>query len=251
MGGSAFSQGVEERIGEGRARSADGRGDSGVRPAGAEGSPVEAVATSARSRTGRLSTVPYIASWSQERMRRPPVVRRTGAEGEGIGFPGESAYDRDWRGVLWTRQILARGKGRPQYHTVHTLRQRRAMRHMLCQVCGGPTPEDGPRLFVLRDVGRPVEEGERTTAPPVCVPCARISVRECPRLREGHVAALVGRPYAWGVAGIVHHPVTLEPLDTALQEVSYEDLAVRWTLAHRLIVTLHDCTPVDLDALAA
>ncbi|MDH2408281.1 hypothetical protein ACG5V6_14740 [Streptomyces chitinivorans] len=211
---------------------------------------MEPAATSARPRTSRLSTVPYIASWSQERMRRPPVVRRVGVGGEGIGFAGEGAYDRDWRGVLWMRQTLARGKGHPRYHTVHTLRQRRAMRHMLCQVCGGPTPQDGPRLFVLRDVGRPVEEGERTTAPPVCVPCARISVRECPRLREGHVAALVGRPYAWGVAGIVHHPVTLEPLDTALQEVSYEDLAVRWTLAHRLVMTLHDCTPVDLDALA-
>jgi len=133
------------------------------------------------------------------------------------------------------------------------------MRYMLCQVCGRAAPGDpdggdsgdGRPLFVLRNVGRPIAEGERTTSPPVCVSCARISVRKCPRLREGHVAALVGRTYAWGVAGLVHHPTTLAPVSGSLQQVSYEDPAIRWVLACRLILALHDCAPVDLDDLAA
>lgn len=202
------------------------------------------------------SVVPYIASWSHEKLRRPPVVRRAGPDGESIGYPGEPAYDRDERGVLWVRQTLARGKGRPKYHTVHALRQRRAMRYLLCQVCGEAMPGnsddgDGRPLFVLRDVGRPIAEGERTTSPPVCVPCARISVRECPRLREGHVAALVGRTHIWGVAGIVYHPATLEPLGGPLQVVAYDDPAIWWVVACRLVLTLHDCTLVDLDRLTA
>jgi hypothetical protein len=134
---------------------------------------------------------------------------------------------------------------------VHALRQRRAVRRMLCQVCGGPTAGSGPWLFVLRDVGRPVEEGERTTAPPVCVPCARLSVRACPRLREGYVAALVGRAAVWGVAGIVHHPATLEPVTGGLEEVAHDHPAIRWTVAHRQVLELRDCTPVDLRDLPA
>ena len=198
----------------------------------------------------RPDTVPYISSWSREKMIRPPVVRVAGRGGEGIGYLGESPYDRDRRGVLWVRHTLARGKGRPLFHTVHALRQRRAVLHMLCQVCGTSVLDDGPHLFVLRDVGRPVAEGERTTAPPVCVPCARISVRQCPRLRVGHVAVRVGRAGVWGVAGIVHHPRTLEPLaGGSLEEVAHEDPAIRWVLACRQVLVLRDCTPVDLGDL--
>ncbi|PJE96840.1 hypothetical protein CUT44_15930 [Streptomyces carminius] len=192
-----------------------------------------------------------MAAWSEERARRPLVVRRADAGGERIGYPGEPAYDRDGHGALWVRQSFAPGRGRPQFQNVHALRQRRAARRMLCQVCGRPTPRGGPWLFVLRDVGRPVEEGERTTAPPVCVPCARVSVRHCPRLREGHVAAMVGRAEVWGVAGVVHRPATLEPADGALHVVAYDSPAIRWTVAHRLVLTLHDCAPVRLDALPA
>ncbi|MEE1941041.1 hypothetical protein V1L54_16795 [Streptomyces sp. TRM 70361] len=197
----------------------------------------------------RPGTVPYIAAWSRERTYRPAMARRAVGDGEGVGYLDETPYDRDGRGVLWVRQALARGSGRPQFQNVHVLRQRRAVRRMLCQVCGHPTPRGGPWLFVLRDVGRPVEEGERTTAPPVCAPCARLSVRQCPRLREGYAAALVGRAEVWGVAGIVHHPATLEPADGSLHEVAHEDPAIRWVTAHRLVLELRDCTPVDLNHL--
>ncbi|PJE93926.1 hypothetical protein CUT44_31615 [Streptomyces carminius] len=171
------------------------------------------------------------------------MARRAVGGVEGVGYLDETPYDRDGHGVLWVRQALARGSGRPQFQNVHVLRQRRAVRRMLCQVCGGPW------LFVLRDVGRPVEEGERTTAPPVCVPCARVSVRQCPRLREGYAATLVGRPSPWGVAGIVHHPATLEPVGGSLHEVAHEDPAIRWVTAHRLVLELRECAPVDLGHL--
>ncbi|MFF1420614.1 hypothetical protein [Streptomyces sp. NPDC058280] len=108
-------------------------------------------------------------------------------------------------------------------------------------------------LMAAKD-GRAITEGERTTTPPVCEPCALESVRACPHLREGHAAALVQYTALWGVAGIVHEPTTLAPLlsdDDGLTEVSYDDPLIRWTLAYRTVVTLHRVTTVDLDTLVA
>ncbi|MFD3909992.1 hypothetical protein [Streptomyces sp. NPDC058603] len=128
---------------------------------------------------------------------------------------------------------------------------------MLCQVCGRSTfgrRHDERHLFLMAAVdGRPIADGERTTSPPVCEPCAIESVRACPRLRKGHAAALVQHTALWGVAGIVHDPTTLTPLlsdtDGGLTEVSFDDPLIRWTLAYRTVVTLHRVTTVDLDTL--
>lgn len=203
----------------------------------------------------RPSVVPYITAWSREPVVSPPVVLRRGRGGQGLGYADETPHDRDTFGALWVRQALplkAR-RGEPRYETVHALRQRRAMMDFLCQVCGRSTlPQDEDRhLFLLRDVGRPVAEGELTTGPPVCLPCARIAVTQCPPLRRGHVAVRARLVHPWGVAGVPHDPRTLAPLPgPAMEQAPYGTLAARWVLAARQVVALHGCTPIDPATLA-
>ncbi|MEV5010585.1 hypothetical protein [Streptomyces sp. NPDC055692] len=185
-----------------------------------------------------------MAAWSAETPRAPAVVpHRTG---QGIGYADEGLYDRDADGVLWIRQAIAPGSGRPLFPTIHPLRQRRAINRMLCQVCGADTLEQDPerQLFVLKDVGRPVEEGELTTAAPVCPPCALLAVEHCPHLRK-NVAAWVERPLVWGVAGIPYNRRTLLPVPSdELATVAYGDPAIRWIVATRQVLSLNGCTAV-------
>ncbi len=75
-------------------------------------------------------------------------------------------------------------------------------------------------------------------------------MRAVERLRPG-AAAPVGRARVWGVAGTVRHPATLEPVTAFLEEVSHDHPAIRWTVAHRQVLALHDCTPVDLRDIPA
>ncbi|WP_338485175.1 hypothetical protein VM636_18395 [Streptomyces sp. SCSIO 75703] len=85
-------------------------------------------------------------------------------------------------------------------------------------------------------------EGERTASPPVCVPCAGISVQLCPRLLRHHVAATVASASAWGVTGIVHDPATLQPMGGDEKKVAYESLSARWVVAAQVVVELHGVT---------
>jgi hypothetical protein len=210
--------------------------------------------------------VPFIAPWSSETTRPGTIVLRRGVGGEGIGYLNEySGADRR-NGVLWVRMAAVRGVGKPLLAKVHALRQRQAMNHMLCQVCGMPTLGRGNErhrrsrgnerhLFLMRDTdGRPIREGEQTAMPPIHEACASEAMRDCPHLREGCVAALVEYAPAWGVAGIVHDPKTLQPLppeDGELTFVAYRDPRIRWTLAARDVVALQGCIAIDLDDLAA
>ncbi|MEZ7005804.1 hypothetical protein [Streptomyces sp. AD55] len=161
----------------------------------------------------------------------------------------ESHLDRDSWGVPWVRPALLpkSRRGEPRLREVHPYRQRRAMRDGLCQVCARlPDDPAAPLLFLLRG-SSPIREGERTASPPVCVPCAGISVQLCPRLRRHHVAATVASAPAWGVTGIVHDPATLQPMGGD-EKVAYESLSARWVVAAQLVVELHGVTPVDLEA---
>ncbi|MET9976291.1 hypothetical protein ACFYOI_35710 [Streptomyces microflavus] len=203
--------------------------------------------------------VPYIAPWSAERTLPSEIVRRVGVGGTGIGYADELSHLDRRRGILWTRQSLARGKGTPDLPGMHPLRQRQAMTHMLCQVCGISTfgadfERWGERhLYVARATGgRPIGEGEHTVMAPVCLPCATESVDACPHLRKGWTAALVSYAQSWGVAGITLHQQTLKPLslpERGLHKVPRGDPAERWTIAMREVRTLHRVTPVALSDL--
>ncbi|MEV7297524.1 hypothetical protein AB0N79_38870 [Streptomyces microflavus] len=204
--------------------------------------------------------VPFIAPWSAEQHLPATIVRRRGVGGTGIGYADELSHVDRRCGVLWARQAVARGSGIPFLAGVHPLRQRQAMSHMLCQVCGQSTFDSAFRrwgerhLFVARaPKDKPLGEGEVTTTPPICLPCARESVGACPHLRKGWTAALVERAQPWGVAGLGYDEKTLKPLplpETGLHTVPIDHPRERWTLAMRDVVTLHGVTLIDLADLA-
>ncbi|WP_063728816.1 hypothetical protein [Streptomyces sp. RTd22] len=197
--------------------------------------------------------VPYISSWSAETACIPSVVRKFGNMGPFLAYADETAYDRGQHGALWVRQPLARGKGHPLMDSVHALRQRQAMRHMLCQVCRTPAVEASPerQIFLLKAADGPLVDGTRTTAPPVCSSCAPLATDSCPRLSTGgHVAAWVERAEPWGVAGVLYDPETLRPVhDEGLVRVAHGSEEFRWVIAHREVVILHGCTAVDMNDL--
>ncbi|MGW0702993.1 hypothetical protein ACWD0A_27505 [Streptomyces sp. NPDC002867] len=201
--------------------------------------------------------VPWIAPWTREQPLVAAIVPGIGSRGRGIGYADEDDRTDRRNGALWVRVPSARGIGGPQLASVHALRQRQAMHHMLCQVCGRPARQpDGRHLFLMRDkAARPIAEGEKTAVPPIHRDCAIEAAQDCPHLRKGHVAALVDYAPAWGVAGIVYDPKALLPLpgqdDQDLTFVAYDDERLPWTLAARDVVVLHGCTPVDVSELVA
>lgn len=200
--------------------------------------------------------VPDITLWTAEESTRPPtMVRRIGSNGAFLGYRDELSYDRNTEGTLWARQAIAQGRGKAKFDSVNALRQRRAMSHLLCQVCGIHVldAEHEHQLFLLHTAsGQPVREGELTTAPPVCESCAPVAKELCPRLRAGHAAAWVERSWLWGVAGIRYDPKTLKPLPSkGLMEVAYGSPEIQWVVAYRQVVSLHGCTPVNVDDLVS
>ncbi|MFE9810727.1 hypothetical protein [Streptomyces sp. NPDC005548] len=200
----------------------------------------------------RPEIVPYIAAWSGEQPHRRQVVY--GPRG-GLAFADETIEDRDQHGVLWNGRAMRRGAGRPAYGDVHPARQRVAMEHLLCQVCGHAAHRDARGvLWLIEDArgewdGWP--EGLLTTHPPVCLPCAGMAVRMCPHLAGGGTLAVrVRSSDACAVYGRVWSSSPFgQPLRTAARDVvAYGTAAARWVVAGQLVRSLHDCTVVDLQA---
>jgi hypothetical protein len=196
------------------------------------------------------SPTPYIVPWSHERLDETPVIASPSG---GIAYRGELPYDRDSLGVLWARRALRPGKGRPEYGAIHPQRQRNAMGSMRCQVCAGPADENENGWLWLLDVGdgTHVADGEITTHPPVCVPCAGKAIRLCPAFRDGHVLVRVKDPTLDRVHGTLYRPGNPIPVAGDKEFVHYTDPKIRWVLAGQLVATLHGCTPVEDDELLA
>ncbi|HBF84938.1 MAG TPA: hypothetical protein DD420_34930 [Streptomyces sp.] len=205
--------------------------------------------------------VPFIAPWSVEKPIHAPMIRTAYRGVPGIGYTDEApAVDRR-QGALWQRWSIGPGKGEAHLAGTHPLRQRQAMTHLLCQVCGNSTftqewTDWGEQhLFLMRSPkeGQVIEEGEMTETPPVCLPCALESVQACKHLVRGWTAALVKYVRPWGIAGILHHHATLWPLfevDKPLSFRPYGHADYPWILAARDMVQLEGVTPVDLRELA-
>jgi hypothetical protein len=143
------------------------------------------------------------------------------------------------------------GEGRPDFGALHPVRQRQAMLELLCQVCGGPASRTRQGwLFVMprppRDEApRAWPEGERTTAPPVCEPCAAVAMLHCPHLRDP-VAFRARRVRRWGVFGGIFLPTHTGGLGQLPTDdyVPYGENAARWCLASQLTVELTRCTVI-------
>lgn len=81
------------------------------------------------------------------------------------------------------------GHGHPTFASLHVSRHRRAMREMLCHVCGVPTAA-GDRYIFPSASGREVKMtdgamGYGSNIPPLHLGCAERSRRQCPQLRAG------------------------------------------------------------------
>jgi hypothetical protein len=190
--------------------------------------------------------VPYITEWSSEHYPSVPVVARGRW---GIGYARERRGDRDHRGVLWTRITTAPGNGRPLFRRVHPLRQRRAMRQLLCQICGGPADrnEQGV-LWLLGEADKGWTGSEVTGQPPVCLPCALVASRACPHLRGNALALRVRHAPIEGVSGILYRPGPNGPVRLGPATLPYTDPRTRRLQAFQLMRGLYDCTVVDLPA---
>ena len=195
------------------------------------------------------STVPFIASWSSELVNDPRVILQP-LLGR-IGYAGEVDSDRDALGLLWQRRPESPYVGSALFGKVHPGRQRRAMRELLCQVCGEPADRDDRGVLWLLEDGRSDYKGWPedllTTHPPMCLGCLRRARQECPHLWKGSVAVRVGRSDVCAVYGRRYTLGRLGPLPAEADVVSLESPAVHWTVAAQLVRGLNECTFVSLD----
>jgi hypothetical protein len=196
--------------------------------------------------------VPYVTKWSGE---REPAVTVVELRCGGIGYARENVLDRDEFGVLWSRCSSSPGRGRPEFGVVHTMRQRRAMIRLLCQVCGKPADRDpdGGVLWLWKDHRtdwRNWPEGIWVTEPPVCVPCVGQAVRLCPALRHGAVAMRVREFPIVGVYGTYYRRGPRGPVSEKVANVDYTNPFIGWVQADHLVRQLWDCTLVEVDELA-
>jgi hypothetical protein len=188
---------------------------------GRDGSPPGAAAAprgraSRRYNVGGVVCNPRILTWGSSALRVPYAVPWTGetfnartltvrADGTGLCYRDEKPADRDQHGVLWAR-MRGPGDGRPKFGKMHPVRQRRAMRALLCRVCAGPASRTSRGwLFVMPGSPGPDVEGSLCTKPPICKPCAQLALRHCPELTDP-VAVRVRKPRIWGVLGDQYGP---------------------------------------------
>ncbi|WP_436501449.1 hypothetical protein [Actinokineospora sp. HUAS TT18] len=161
----------------------------------------------------------------------------------------ETLSDRDVHGVLWVRGASEPGHGQPVFGKVNSLRQRRAMRKLLCQVCAGPADQTGDGLlWAVRDYrddwpGWP--NGMGVTEPPICLPCLRYSARACPALRRGHVVIRARHYGVAGVHGLRFRAGEAAPEPDGVAVVSFGHPDAAWTQASTLVRELLDCAVVD------
>lgn len=198
-----------------------------------------------RQVVSRRLIVPYIATWSAEQDLPYRVVEHPGV---GIAFSDEALNDRDAHGVLWHRSAVRHEVGRPEYGKVHPLRQGRAMRQLLCQVCAGPGDRnDDGVLWLLRDYQGDWQnwpEGMACIEPPICVPCVAVSLGLCPALRRGAIAVRVREFEVAGVRGALYRKGMFGPVAVEDVNLAYDDSDTRWVVASALIRELRGCTLV-------
>lgn len=195
--------------------------------------------------------VPYIAAWSSEQEQHTDLVVRRGR----LGYADELPFDRDRFGILWRRVGSSPGKGRPEFGKVHSLRQRRAMLRVLCQVCGGPADRNRNGVLWLMGLAAYASDPWPTPIesphPPLCLNCAVTAVRLCPHLRSDHVALRVRRFHPSAVNGALYAltPPKVEAVD--LRTLALDSREAAWVKASQLIMRLADYRVVDLAAEAA
>ncbi|MER5603084.1 hypothetical protein [Streptomyces sp. NPDC002265] len=187
--------------------------------------------------------VPYITPWTSEKVTQPTPI----ATLNGFAFPGPASGRTEDDDVLWQWWRHNRGAGEPLWSTVHGPRQRRAMRKLLCQVCGKPANRDERGwLWLLEDEsdnGPKWPEGEMTTHPPVCRPCAPIAARLCPHLRRrGAVAVRVAEIIVDAVYGHRYHHGPFRLYAGKADVYLTTSWSAKWVIGNQLVASLSQCT---------
>jgi hypothetical protein len=152
--------------------------------------------------------------------------------------------------VLWLREGNAPGAGEPQWAEVNGPRQRQAMRHPRCQVCGQPMAADMPIPFLF---SRPelaalrLAEAEggpaTTTTPPCCHACWPLATRLCPHLiRNGSVPCQVTAITSWGACGDLY---TADGQRHRQRSLPHGHPRLPRLLGKQAVVQLHDIQPVQ------
>jgi len=191
--------------------------------------------------------IPYITAWSDEAVPADLVFEgHPEAAGMRLAYRDSTPQDQDHVfGVLWARQGLCR-TGQPEWRLVNTLRQRRAMLHNLCQVCGRPAtdPATGRVWWVLADNPSDTSSGDGyTNAPPTCQACIPEAIATCPRLRRGAAVYTVAGSEPYGVLADVYR---LQSGGVCVRQTHGAEIpldafsALEPALATQLLVVLHD-----------
>jgi hypothetical protein len=187
--------------------------------------------------------------WSGEEVLAAPLVETR----QGIAYADESSVDRDSDGLLWSRVTSRRGVGEPIYRQMHPLRQRRAMRRLLCQVCAQPADhDDRGTLWLIPDQPHKWPdwpERAQNTQPPLCMRCARISAKTCPSLKPGYLAIRAHSfvSGAWGGLYSTGWP-NRHPFLNGTRTLQSSDPRIHWLQADQLVRELTHCTFINLDA---
>lgn len=187
--------------------------------------------------------VPYITAYSDELAPHPLAFLAHPEATDGARLSYADPIPQDWQlGVLWARQGIHR-RGRPEWKVVNTIRQRRCMLHLLCQVCGQPAadPVDSRISWVLADDPGETSAGAGyTNAPPTCASCVPEAIASCPRLRRGAAVYSVGSAEPYGIIGDVLRPSLPRPVEVERNVVIGLDSFRRleYALAKQMLVVL-------------
>jgi hypothetical protein len=198
---------------------------------------------------GGHAVVPYISSWTGEKRQTDrDLVYRSWREG--IAYADEVPADRDEYGVLWLSTSGDLGTGRPLYKEQHAQRQRRAMADLLCQVCAGPADQTEQGTLWLLPAESKMPRRGPTRHPPICLACARVSVRACPALRAGFVL-VSARSRVYGVSGLLYAPGGVKPeisiWDVPELIIAHGSRLAPWVLALQLHRMLYGISPLHWD----
>ncbi|WP_240489834.1 hypothetical protein [Actinomadura atramentaria] len=147
--------------------------------------------------------------------------------------------------MLLARIGISPGVGRPKFKNVHHLRQRRAMRKLLCQVCRTPCGPDAVWMLSAQEYQNaegPWPAPVLTAHPPLCPGCAAHSARLCPHLRDGHVLLRALRFKLAAVSGMLYEPGPggLKAAEPAT--VEYGNPWTRWMRATQVHMRLEEYT---------
>jgi hypothetical protein len=145
--------------------------------------------------------VPWVTRWTGEAHFERLNLSLDRSNRLTVGY-ADGNEDRDRHGVLWQREKIKRS-GVPQWAEVSTYRQRAAMRHRKCQVCGNKIPEQVIRWLIPKKLLETTPDGRTVTmSAPTCAGCIPVALDLCPHLKAGDwVIANVLEYREWGVWG--------------------------------------------------